>query len=88
MRIRKALVVATVTGTLVGGAVGVGTSMASIETYDSPGWLNPDGSIDASRWPSSMPLLDSSGQVVGYVNPDTYVNANPSGVTYRSGNNS
>ncbi len=54
---------------LTAGLLGLGAVVGSVATADDPtpprpAWVNPDGSVDESKLPTNMPVLDSQGRVI------------------------
>lgn len=65
---------------LVGGVLGAATALAAGEPEPpAPPWVLPGGAVDMSKLPRQIPVLDSTGRVVGNVDPRTFVNDVPDG---------
>ncbi len=53
------------TAALIGfGAVVGSVASANDPTPPSPAWVNPDGSVDESKLPTDMPVVDSEGRII------------------------
>jgi hypothetical protein len=65
-RIRRNLSIVVLAGGLLGIAVGwVHAATSEVETR--PPWANSDGTVNVADLPSSLPVLDCTGAVVGTV---------------------
>ena len=76
MRTAKAALVTVVVGGVMGGAAAAALSDsadAALLPPPNPPWgIQSDGLV--TKLPRSVPLVDSSGHIVGHVDPYTYVN--------------
>jgi hypothetical protein len=52
------------------GIAQAGGGEDSSVTPPPPPWMNQDGTVDVTQIPAEVPLLDSNGEVCGYVSRD------------------
>ncbi len=65
-------------GAITAIALSIGLSSVASGSDSVPSWVNSDGTVDTSKMPARMPMLDSRGNVMGYVKTSD-LNAPPRG---------
>ena len=80
MQKKRSVAVMAVAGLLVGSAAVAASAAAKDGPPPRPAWVKEDGiSVDYSKLPQSIPVLDSNGQVIGTVGKEDLIRPPVSG---------